>query len=72
MVAGARAEAQGGGAGNGERPPGHAGFDAIAFNMGYLKGYLEGKSRIARLAYHPEWNSFRGQRRIQLRVVALE
>lgn len=49
-----------------------AGFDAIGFNLGYLKSYLEERPRIARLAYYPEWNSFRGQRKIQLRVVALE
>jgi single-stranded-DNA-specific exonuclease len=48
------------------------GFDAIGFNMGYLKDYLADRPRIARMAYHPEWNTFRGQRRIQLRIVALE
>lgn len=56
---------------------GQAGFDAIGFNLGYLKSYLEERypgerPRLARLAFYPEWNTFRGQRRIQLRVVALE
>lgn len=56
----------------GARPPGGAAFDAIGFNLGFLKGYLDERPRIARLAYYPEWNTFRGQRRIQLRIVALE
>jgi single-stranded-DNA-specific exonuclease len=49
-----------------------ASFDAIGFNLGYLRSYLMDRPRIARMAYYPEWNSFRGSRRIQLRVVAVE
>jgi single-stranded-DNA-specific exonuclease len=49
-----------------------ASFDAIGFNLGHLLGYLQGRSRIAKLAYYPEWNTYRGSRRIQLRVVAIE
>jgi single-stranded-DNA-specific exonuclease len=47
-------------------------IDAIGFNLGYLKAYLGERTRAARIAYHPEWNTFRGQRRIQLRLVAIE
>jgi single-stranded-DNA-specific exonuclease len=49
-----------------------ASFDAIGFNLGYLRSYLADRPRIARIAYYPEWNTFRGQRRIQLRLVAVE
>lgn len=48
------------------------GLDAIGFNLGYLREYLADRPRIARLAYYPEWNTFRGNRRIQLRILALE
>lgn len=47
-------------------------FDAIAFNLGYLREYVMERPKLARIAYYPEWNTFRGERRIQLRVVALE
>ena len=40
--------------------------------MGYLHGYLQSRNRIAKLAYYPEWNTFRSTRRIQLRVIAVE
>jgi single-stranded-DNA-specific exonuclease len=49
-----------------------AAFDAIGFNLGYLRNYVMERPRLARIAYYPEWNTFRGERRIQLRVVALE
>ncbi len=49
-----------------------AGFDAIGFNLGYLREYVMERGRLARLAYYPEWNTFRGERKIQLRVIALE
>ncbi|HKP96254.1 MAG TPA: single-stranded-DNA-specific exonuclease RecJ [Fibrobacteria bacterium] len=49
-----------------------AGFDAIGFNLGYLRNYVMERPKLARIAYYPEWNSFRGERRIQLRIVALE
>jgi single-stranded-DNA-specific exonuclease len=51
---------------------GAASFDAIAFNLGYLREYVMEKPRLAKIAFYPEWNTFRGERRIQLRVVALE
>jgi single-stranded-DNA-specific exonuclease len=51
---------------------GRAAFDAIAFNLGYLREYVLEKPRLAKIAFYPEWNTFRGERRIQLRVVALE
>jgi single-stranded-DNA-specific exonuclease len=47
-------------------------LDAIAFNMGHMIDALEGRDRLAKLVFHPEWNVFRGQKRVQLRVVALE
>ncbi len=47
-------------------------LDAIGFNLGHLLGRLEGRNRLAKLVFHPEWNIFRGRRSIQLRVVALE
>jgi single-stranded-DNA-specific exonuclease len=49
-----------------------AAFDAIGFNLGYLRSYVLERPRLARIAYYPEWNTFRGERRIQLRVIALE
>ena len=51
---------------------GRSAFDAIAFNLGYLREYVLEKPRLAKIAFYPEWNTFRGERRIQLRVVALE
>ena len=51
---------------------GAAGFDAIAFNLGYLREYVMERPRLAKIAFYPEWNTFRGERRIQLRIVALE
>jgi hypothetical protein len=51
---------------------GKASFDAIAFNLGYLREYVLEKPSLAKIAFYPEWNTFRGERRIQLRVVALE
>jgi single-stranded-DNA-specific exonuclease len=47
-------------------------LDAIGFNLGHLLDSIEGRDRLAKLVFHPEWNVFRGQRKIQLRVVALE
>ena len=47
-------------------------FDAIAFNMAHLQVEMRGLEKIKRLAFHPEWNEFRGKRRIQLRVTAIE
>jgi single-stranded-DNA-specific exonuclease len=47
-------------------------FDAIAFNMGHRAAAMEGLKSLKRIAFHPEWNIFRGRRRIQLRVVAFE
>ncbi|MDB5106854.1 MAG: recJ [Fibrobacteres bacterium] len=47
-------------------------FDAIGFNLGYLREYVMERTRIGKIAYYPEWNTFRGERKIQLRVVALE
>jgi hypothetical protein len=47
-------------------------FDAIAFNLGHLAGWMREKENLARLAFYPEWNSFRGSKRIQLRVAAME
>ncbi len=47
-------------------------FEAIAFNLGHLAEWLEDKTHLSRLAFYPEWNSFRGSKRIQLRVTALE
>jgi hypothetical protein len=49
-----------------------ASFDAIAFNLGYLREYVMDKQRLAKIAYYPEWNTFRGERKIQLRIIALE
>jgi single-stranded-DNA-specific exonuclease len=51
---------------------GTAVFDAIAFNLGYLRDYVLDRPRLAKIAFHPEWNTFRGERKIQLRIVALE
>ncbi len=47
-------------------------FDAIGFNLGHLMDYVLDRSRLSKLAYYPEWNTFRGVRKIQLRIVALE
>ena len=47
-------------------------FDAIGFNLGYLQENLRGRPRIAKIAYYPEWNTYRGARKIQLRLVAVE
>jgi len=47
-------------------------YDAIAFNMGHLAAALQDKPSLKRIAFYPEWNHFRGRRKIQLRVVALE
>jgi hypothetical protein len=33
---------------------------------------LDHRDRLAKLVFHPEWNSFKGRRTIQLRVAALE
>lgn len=49
-----------------------AGFDAIGFNLGYLRNYVLERPLLGKIAYYPEWNTFRGERKIQLRVVALE
>jgi single-stranded-DNA-specific exonuclease len=47
-------------------------WDAIGFNLGHFLDQIEGRDRLDKLVFHPEWNSFKGQRKIQLRVVALE
>jgi single-stranded-DNA-specific exonuclease len=47
-------------------------WDAIGFNLAHLLDKVEGRNHLARLVFHPEWNVFKGQKRIQLRVVALE
>jgi single-stranded-DNA-specific exonuclease len=47
-------------------------FDAIGFNLGYLRNYVMDRTRLSKIAYYPEWNTFRGERKIQLRVVAME
>lgn len=47
-------------------------LDAIAFGFGHLADALAARGRIARMAFQPEWNVFRGRRTIQLRVTALE
>jgi single-stranded-DNA-specific exonuclease len=47
-------------------------FDAIAFNLGHLAESLQQKKQLRRIAFHPEWNVFRGRKKIQLRVIALE
>lgn len=47
-------------------------FDAIAFNLGHLADGLKDAKQIKRMAFHPEWNVFRGRKKIQLRVIALE
>ncbi len=49
-----------------------AAFDAIGFNLGYLREYVMDRAKLAKIAYYPEWNTFRGERKIQLRVVAME
>jgi single-stranded-DNA-specific exonuclease len=47
-------------------------LEAIGFNLAHLIDRIEGKDRLAKIVFYPEWNSFRGQRKIQLRVSALE
>ncbi|HEX2613106.1 MAG TPA: hypothetical protein VHO02_05910, partial [Fibrobacteria bacterium] len=47
-------------------------LNAIGFNLGHMMDRVDGRDRLARIVFHPEWNSFRGRRSIQLRVVALE
>ncbi len=47
-------------------------LEAIAFNLGHLVDWLRDRDGLARLAFYPEWNTFRGARRIQLRVAAME
>ena len=47
-------------------------FDVIGFNLGHLKNYLAEKKSLSKIAYFPEWSHFRGQKKIQLRLVALE
>jgi single-stranded-DNA-specific exonuclease len=47
-------------------------LEAIGFNLAHLLDRLEGKDRLARIVFYPEWNTFRGQRKIQLRVAAIE
>jgi single-stranded-DNA-specific exonuclease len=49
-----------------------ASFDAIGFNLGYLREYVMDRPRLGKIAYYPEYNTFRGERRIQLRIVAIE
>ena len=51
---------------------GAAPLDAIAFGFGHLADALAARGRVARMAFSPEWNVFRGRRTIQLRVTALE
>ena len=40
--------------------------------IGHLADWMRTRARIERLAFYPEWNVFRGTKRIQLRVTALE
>jgi single-stranded-DNA-specific exonuclease len=47
-------------------------LDAIGFNLGHLMGALDQRDRLSKLVFHPEWNTFKGRKSIQLRVVALE
>ncbi len=47
-------------------------FDAIAFNLGHMAKSLRQRQSLRRIAFYPEWNVFRGRRKIQLRVIALE
>jgi single-stranded-DNA-specific exonuclease len=47
-------------------------LEAIGFNLAHLMDRVEGKDRLAKIVFYPEWNSFRGQRKIQLRVSAIE
>ncbi len=47
-------------------------FEAIGFGMGSLLPGLAGRSRLNRIAYYPEWNYFRGAKRLQLRLAAIE
>jgi single-stranded-DNA-specific exonuclease len=47
-------------------------LDVIGFNLAHLLPRLERRNRLDKLVFHPEWNVFRGQKKIQLRVVALE
>ena len=54
-------------AGTGSEP-----LDVIGFNLAHLLERIEGRDRLDKLVFHPEWNVFRGQKKIQLRVVALE
>lgn len=49
-----------------------AGFDAITFNLGYPRVYVMEPPRLAKIAFYPVWNTSWGERRIELRVVALE
>jgi single-stranded-DNA-specific exonuclease len=53
-------------------PQGSEPFEAIGFNMGDRLEWLQQKSRLDKLAFHPEWNRFMGRKRIQLRVIAME
>lgn len=47
-------------------------MDAIAFNLGHRLEWLRNQETIARMVFYPEWNVFRGAKRIQLRVSAIE
>ena len=47
-------------------------MEAIAFNLGHRVDWLRAQTHVARMAFYPEWNSFRGSKRIQLRVSAIE
>lgn len=46
-------------------------FDAIGFNLAHLQPALKARQTGLKLAFYPEWNSFKGVRRIQLRLAAI-
>ncbi len=47
-------------------------FEAIGFGMGHMLPDLKGRDRLSGIAYYPEWNHFRGTKRLQLRLAAIE
>ncbi len=46
-------------------------LDAIAFNLGHLQDFLLKLGGPMKIAFYPEWNTFRNRKQIQLRVVAI-
>ncbi len=51
---------------------GQASFDAIGFGLGHLCEAITQKKSVDKIAFYPEWNTFKGMRKIQLRLVAVE